>query len=308
MTLRDLTYLIMILQEGSFSKAASRLFISQSALSQAVAKLEKSIDLQLFIRNNTSIKPTEACRILCRDGEEILAQWDMLETKIQHMRKTGQSVLRVGMPALLIQNLLPHVAPEFRRRYPAIALEILEETSDHVEDMVSKGVFDLGCVQMPLKDASLKAEYLFDDCIFLAVPAAHPFNQKHPCPQGDHFATIDLSELKNEQFLIIRNRRSNAMFKELFEAYGFEPKILRELTRWNVLHDFVERGMCIGFERGQCIAHNRSDRICYYRINSEKARRRYVAVHSCAGKLPFAATNLINIIREYAKTLPGVYC
>lgn len=309
MTFRYLTYVIAIVEENSFTKAANRLFISQSALSQAIIKLEKEMNLQLFIRKNTTIEPTDACYVLYQDGKHILNQWNLLENKLKHMTIKETSNLRIGMPTLLIQSLLPHITPAFNKLFPDIAVEVIEDTSDAIESMVNEHIIDFGCVQTPLGNLSLNSKCLFEDCILLAIPRDHPFNDKHNIIAGnDDFPMANLSELKDEQFLTLRNKRCNTMFKELFEEFNFKPNILREFTRWNVLHDYVEQGAAIGFAKGHCVAHKRSNKICYYYINSPNAIKRYVAVYATKVGLSSIAIKYIDIIRKYASTLPGVIC
>ena len=110
MTYKDILYVITIYEEGSFSAAARKLYISQSALSQAIRKLETEFGMELFLRSGGSSEPTKACHIFVEQGRQVLQVWNQFESEMHIYAKRKQSDLSIGMPALLLKNLLPSSA------------------------------------------------------------------------------------------------------------------------------------------------------------------------------------------------------
>ncbi|MDD4510590.1 MAG: LysR family transcriptional regulator, partial [Oscillospiraceae bacterium] len=100
MQLRDLEYVVAIAQTGSFSKAAAQMFVSQPALSQAVARLEEEFGLQIFHRTRGVITPTEAGRVLLEDGLSVL----QMSIRIQKRMSDVQN-LRTGQVSIGISHL-----------------------------------------------------------------------------------------------------------------------------------------------------------------------------------------------------------
>lgn len=82
MTLKEIEYVIAIAKYESFSKAADAIFVSQSALSQSITKLEKELGLQLFRRNNKNISLTFAGEMFLKKGEEILSLTNKFNTEL----------------------------------------------------------------------------------------------------------------------------------------------------------------------------------------------------------------------------------
>ena len=82
MTFKTIEFVIAVSEEGSFSRAAQRLFISQPALSQAISKAERALGAELFVRDTHTVRLTAAGELLVREGRELLRQRDDLALRV----------------------------------------------------------------------------------------------------------------------------------------------------------------------------------------------------------------------------------
>src|SRR5258708_6134907 len=98
MEMRELRAFTAVAEEGSLSAAARRLHLSQSALSQTVASLERQLGVQLLRRRSTGVTPTDAGVTLLREARALIAQHDRAVAAVTGRDASGPAVLRLGVP------------------------------------------------------------------------------------------------------------------------------------------------------------------------------------------------------------------
>lgn len=139
--LRDLNAFLLVAQEGSFTRAAARLSVSQSALSQTIRGLEERLGLRLLSRTTRSVSPTEAgARLLARIGpalqeiEEGLAQ-------LTELRDKPAGTIRISADEFAVHHVLWPVIERFLPQYPDIGIEL---TTDYGRTDIIKERYDAG--------------------------------------------------------------------------------------------------------------------------------------------------------------------
>lgn len=285
MTYKDLLYAVTIYDEGSFSGAAKKLFVSQSALSQAIRKLEEEFGFELFTRNGTRSIPTNAGQVFVTQGRQILRSWNQFESEMHIFADIQQSDLTIGMPPHYLRNILPHVLPKFETEHPNVRVEIIEESSATLEKLAMQGMIDLCVVSAPVHMEGIECVQLFPIEFLVAVPIDHPFCQKHPYQGLDQLEVIDLRELKDSPFSVLKHTKVNDMWDELFAEYGFEPIIYRRSSVWNNVKDYIKQGFSVGIVDNFSVNHEPDDdKIAYYSINSRVLANRYIVASYKTGK------------------------
>ena len=96
-TFRILEYLVALADEGSYSRAAERLFISQPALSQAIRKAEMDIGVELLVKGTHNLRFTPAGELLLQGGRELLARRDALGQRMRDLSAAHRGSLRFGI-------------------------------------------------------------------------------------------------------------------------------------------------------------------------------------------------------------------
>ena len=306
MTYKDLLYAITIYDEGSFSSAAKKLYVSQSALSQAIRKLEDEFGFELFTRNGTHSIPTKAGQVFVTQGRQILHAWNQFESEMRIFADNQQSDLTIGMPPNFMKNLFPHVVPQFEAEHPNVRVEVIEERSDTLEKLAMQDMIDLCVVHEPLHIEGIGRTRVFPAEILVAVPIDHPFCVQHPYQGLGQIETIDLRELKDEPFSLLKNPRVNHIWENLFSEYGFEPIIYRRSSVWNNVKDYIKYGFSVGMIDEIVVNHEPDDdKIAYYRVDSPTITSRHVVAAYRTGKrLNRQEQQFIEALKKYRGVTP----
>jgi len=177
--LDDLAVFAIVAEERSFTRAAARLGVSQSALSHSMRGLEKRLRLQLLARTTRSVSPTAAGAALLHDLAPALERIERAITEARKQRENPAGRIRLIIPRTAAQIVLLPKLAQFSRTYPEIALEVT--TSNDPVDLVA-GQYDAG-VQL--------GEFIQRDMIAvrvtremrLAVVGSPAYFEAHPIPK-----------------------------------------------------------------------------------------------------------------------------
>jgi DNA-binding transcriptional LysR family regulator len=139
--LAELSAFATVSQERSFTRAAARLGVSQSALSHSMRGLEKRLGLQLLARTTRSVSPTAAGAALLRDLAPALERIERAVAETRKQRETPSGRIRIIIPRTATQMVLLPKLAQFTRAYPEIVLEVT--SSNDPVDLVA-GEYDAG--------------------------------------------------------------------------------------------------------------------------------------------------------------------
>lgn len=149
MEFRLLRYFLAVAREGTVSKAAETLFLTQPTLSRQLSDLEYELGTQLFIRGKKHIELTEAGMILRQRAEEILELQEKTVGEIQNRGKNLRGTVSVGAAETSAAEILPSLILNFQKKYPEVRFEIQSGVASFVKDKVDQGLLDLGLVLEP---------------------------------------------------------------------------------------------------------------------------------------------------------------
>ncbi|WP_409495918.1 LysR family transcriptional regulator [Amycolatopsis sp. cmx-11-12] len=177
LTAGELRIFIAIEREGSFSAAAQKLGLTQSAVSHAVNTAERKVGAVLFQRGRGGAQPTKAGKSVLGHARRILRLMDTMKQEAR-TASVGETTGTVRVAAFrgAAFHLLPSVLGRFGRRYPRITVDVsvVRETEAGIPGQVRAGLADLGVATLfsPIED--LVSKELFVDPYVLAYPAGHP--------------------------------------------------------------------------------------------------------------------------------------
>ncbi len=298
MTFRTIEYVIAVHEAGSFSRAAQNLFISQPALSQAIAKAERDLGVEFFARDTHSLRLTAAGELLVREGRELLRQRDELKTRISGLSAARSDTIRLGISPFYSKYYLPAVLPYFRRHFPSVRLEITEEISVVLEQQVIDGALDFCFVPLHPQNPRLSYEVVHVEEILLAVPRDNPVCA-HAVPSPG-LPYIDLKHFENEPFIGLKSiQKFNDMAAALCAAAGFEPHVVYETLNWDTVTMLVASGMGAGFVPDVLLNHFTGERSPqYYHLLGLDALRPYAVACKRGSALSPLARQLVEIFRR----------
>lgn len=169
LSVRQLSYFLALAEHGSISAAASAMNMAQPSLSENIAKLEKSLDLQLAIRGTRGIQMTEAGLLLAKRGGEILKSLDGLVEDLRHLSGEPRGPVSIGLPPSLSILLSVPLLETIHSEYPEIRLHIAEVMSGDILDWLDSGRVDVGCVYESYDSAPYSFEPLLTEELFLVT-------------------------------------------------------------------------------------------------------------------------------------------
>jgi len=122
--MRDMYCFIQVVENGSFTKAAEKLYISQPALSRKISELEEQLGVRLLERTTRCVAMTEAGRTFERYARRILADHAALKSEMENIRRGAQGTLRLGYGTEGQFHVLMHIVSAMERQYPGIVVDI----------------------------------------------------------------------------------------------------------------------------------------------------------------------------------------
>lgn len=223
MEIREWNYLIAIAEEKSISKAAERLFMAQSSLSQFLSVMESELGCRLFVRTSTGVRPTEEGRLMTEYAYRALSEYHSVRDQMQDIRDLQRGRVIMGISSFRGSFLMPPVLNAFHMEYPGIRVEIREENSMVLEQLLQKGEIDLALLVLPATDFKGVVEPLMADEICLITRQGHPVLEKtRPTPSGSRSKIarcIDVRDTMEYEYLLsdydtILGREARRIFRE----------------------------------------------------------------------------------------------
>ena len=298
MTFKLMEYVIAVSEEGSFSRAAQRLFISQPALSQAIRRAEEALGAEFFVRDTHAVRLTAAGELLVREGRELLRQREDLKERISGLSAGQHDVIRLGISPFYSKYYLPAVLPYFSLHFPSVRLEITEEISVILEQQVIDGALDLCFVPLKPENPRLSYEVLHMEEILLAVPRESAVNvHAMPAPGMPY---MDLKFLENEPFIALKSiQKFNDMSTRLCQDAGFKPRIVYETLNWDTVNMLVGSGIGVGFVPDLLARQTPPEKgPVYYHLLGQDILRPYAVAFKKGAALSPLARQLVEIFRS----------
>ena len=299
MTMQDIIYVTTIAKEKSFSKAAARLYVTQSAISQSIAKLERELEVTLFSRSNKQVLPTQACLIFLEKSKPLLHMYDQFQSDMKLLKQEGKRRIRVGVSSFFSRFLTfqKEIMSAPNKEYE---VEIVENVSAIIEQMAIDGKVDFCFTRAPLLHSELQQEPLFTEELFLAVPSSHPVCANIPASKRNPYPTIDLSAFRDSSFVMINNSFITPQCIKMCHDAGFAPHIVATTTVWERIYPNVTDLGLVGFI--SCVyakSHTAKSPVRYFRINSPDAFLENVVAYLSRDNLSANSRQYIDAFREY---------
>lgn len=145
----------LVAKSGSFSAAAKKLFVSQSAVSQSIKNLETIAGSTLFIRGSKHVELTSVGKMLYIYVEQAYSLFKTAETKMHEMQVLELGEIKIGVGDTILRHLLIPLLQQFIVEYPKIKIQIINRTSPGIIDSLRSGAVDLGIVTLPVTDKDI---------------------------------------------------------------------------------------------------------------------------------------------------------
>lgn len=259
LTFKELTYVMTVAEEGGFSNAAKKLYISQPSLSQYIKKIERELDICLFERQSNRVNLTPIGREYIAFATEVLNRRDTFLRTICDYTELRKGSISIGASEFRSVFYFPRLLPSFKEKYPGISIKLLEKPAPMLEEAVAHGEVDLAISNLPTRTPGLNTITLMDERVMLALPPMHPLCEKLVYVEGRDYPVIDMKLAAEEPFIMMPTTfRLRLLSEHICISAGFDPKIsLVTANHATALH-LVARGFGLSFSP-ETIMLNRAD-------------------------------------------------
>nr|WP_314481306.1 LysR substrate-binding domain-containing protein [uncultured Pseudomonas sp.] len=236
---RQLRYFVEIAECGSFSAAAERLYIAQSALSRQIRELELQLDTALFERTARLPRLTDAGQAFLPRARNLLSDLDKAGELARAVGKGVRGSLNISHSSTvpLTGTLLQQVG-DYLHANPGVSMEIAQLSSEGQLQALADGRLDIGLLRLPVlrQHAGLHVQPLFEEPLLLAVAATHEMAGRD---------RIALAELASQPFISIPHHQRGGLSylsAELCMAAGFFPQPARVVSRKTTQLQLIQAG------------------------------------------------------------------
>ena len=235
LSLRQVEAFIAAAEEGSMTAAAERLRVSQSAVSLAVAGLERSLGTALFLRHRgRGLTPTAAGRELLLPARNLMADADAMLSQADVIGRGLSGRLTVGCFGTGAPLVLPALMETFERRYPGMVLDFVEGSTDVLEAALLDGRCELALMYDVGLHVALAKEPLYSTVPYALFAPEHPLAGR---------ANVTLAELAAYDFVALDVQPVHQHQIGLFAYAGVTPQIRYRTSSYELLRSLVARNL-----------------------------------------------------------------
>ena len=239
MLLKQIQYFMAVAQTRHFTRASEQMYVSQSALSQQITKLENDMGVTLINRLSHPIELTKAGEEFAKYGADVLTAVENLQEHMQTWQSTGRSTLHIGMITGLGNLPLADILAKFNTEHSDIKLTLATQLSKALCEQLEDGTIDLAIIAAPrdIEKYNFNIIPLQQDPFVVILPAGHPMAKNK---------VFDLAKASKERFIFpTKPNVSLDVFMEECKAAGFEPNIASFANDPGRRIDMVEAGLGI---------------------------------------------------------------
>lgn len=216
-TLRQLQYLKLLAEHGSFSRAAEAAHVTQPTLSAGVQELEKVLGAPVVDRARSGVILTAIGEEAVRRGNDILARSQDL---VQAAHSAGQPLtgrFRLGVIPTVAPFLLPKALPLLRQRYPKLSLFLREDLTHRLIAALKSGALDAALIALPYETGGLETAFIGDDELMAALPEGHHLGRG---------LRVSPDKLENEDLILLED--GHCLREHALAVCGLQPPRLGE--------------------------------------------------------------------------------
>jgi DNA-binding transcriptional LysR family regulator len=290
-----------VVNRGSFSAAAEALSYTQSAVSQAIARLEAETGTTLVIRDRRGIRPTAAGTTLAEHADVILAQVEAAEADLAAVLGVRGGRLRAASFPSAGSTLMPLAVATFRERHPDVALTLAEGEPEEIAPRLRAGEFDLALLfEFPGAReriaAGLRSTKLLEDPMDVVLPADHRLAAKRALTLGD---------LRDLDW--VQTSASSPCARHVVRsclAAGFEPHVTFESDDYETVQGLVAAGVGVALIPRLALSHVHPGIVVRALAPRSPARTVVAATMDGPGVAPAAGT-MLDVLEDVARRYPA---
>ena len=279
-------YVLAIVREGTFSKAAEKLYISQPSLSATIKRIEERLSAPIFDRTTTPVGLTELGREYVRCAVEIEQREKDFQMYVNSRSNLTAGEVKIGASSLFSSFLLPLMIEDFNREYPHVTVRILENNTKILLRELAEGNLDLVIDNKVIKDDNITSSEHSSEMILLAIPDTVAISREllslsysaEDIKLDRHRSDdrpVDLSSFSTLPFVMLNTENDTGKrAAQLFKKHGIVPNIIFKLDQQMTSYNISSSGMGACFVSDILVKNAPSSKnMRYFKLNDDEINR-----------------------------------
>lgn len=308
---KHMKYVEAVYRERGFSKAASKLHVSQPALSETIRKVEAELGAPIFDRRQRPISLTPFGVEYIHAINKIYDIERELSDYITSSQALERGEITIGGSNLGLSYRIPKILAAFKRAYPNIIIHIVELNTIRSIQQLSSGEVDLIITSKLLDSYKHVQQVCYQERLILVIPKEFPINQKlrgcrrltqqelHHIPDDiPRREKVSLAELSATPFILLRNTNFLRECTDLlFRECNCQPQVVLEVDQSAISYNFAGLGIGATILSSELIEPSpKNDALFFYVIDSEFTTRQTYVAYSKNRHMTFAMKKMVDML------------
>jgi DNA-binding transcriptional LysR family regulator len=244
--LRQLEHFLAVVEEGSFTRAAARLFMVQSSLSASLLGLERELGTDLFIRGRRGAELTDAGQAFLEPAQAALAETDRARDAVAQVRGLLRGSVRIAAVTMPRGIDVGETIRQFQDEHPGVDVQVVPVGARQMVELVGDGQVDFAITpRVPGMSHTLRFHPLVSTPLGVVCPAGHRLAGARD---------VDITEVVDEPVIDLpRGWVARELFDGLLAEQGHERRVKLEINDWLTVMTMVQRGTGISYGPLDCI-------------------------------------------------------
>lgn len=298
MNMKQLKYVQVLAQEGSFSRAAEELNISQPSLSQYIKKIESQIGMPLFDRSGGDVRLTDAGQIYVETGKKILDLEQQMKVRFSDIAALKRGSISVGTAPFRSADMMPIIAKRFQSLYPGIHLVVREGTTAELMEGMEHGQYDLCLTVKPPENDRYDCEKIMDEELVLAIPAADPQPAHEQIP-GRRLPCVNIRVMDGKAFVMLTEAQfMQQQLEKICRKHRMKVEKAAVVKSLDAQIGMVRAGVGMALVPEGIERLSGKDDVCFYSIREPLLTREVVVLWRRDRELSQAAIALKDVMKQ----------
>lgn len=295
MDIRQMRYFLAVVDEGQITKAAERLHIAQSALSQQIRQMEEELGQRLFERHGRYVELTQGGHILRMRAEQMISLFHSTIQELQDTNEGQSGILNIATLAssdTYVLQLLQNYISIFHETYPNVTYQMWAGDTSRIQELLDRELVEIGIVRTPvdfrkytLLDRTKKS---------LLDPMVAVYDRKWD--SGIGVDLITMKDLKDKPLIL--HRRNQQKTIDACRNHGFEPNIFCISDDIRAMLTWAETGLGITILTNSSVFALQNKQICIREIDEQALKSEVVMIRRKEHYLSAVARNFIEILNS----------
>ena len=294
LTLHQLRLLLAVTREGSVSRAAQRLHLTQPTLSTQLRQLAEQVGLPLFERVGRRLHLTPAGEVVVASATRLEQELELLDETLAELRGDVVGRLRLAVVSTA-ETFIPRLLGDFRRERPAVEVSLVVLNRDAVIRRLADNLDDLYIMSRPPQAPPVVATPFLSNPLVVVAAAEHPLAGRE---------TLQIEALAAEEFVLREPGSGTRQAAEhFFAAHGLALRPRLELGSNEAVKQAVAGGLGLSLLSAHALAHAVDEGIAVLRVEGTPLPTQWQVVYPAGKRLSPLASAFLEFLRERAAEL-----